>query len=88
MTKVHEIVCVCWNVRGLNDPGKCDRVLSDLRSSRPQLVALQETKLDKPSHHKLRSLLPPATFLRTRLLTQMALRAAFSQHGIPPSLAF
>jgi exonuclease III len=34
-----------WNVRGLNDPIKCGDVLSELLSSKPDLVLLQETKL-------------------------------------------
>jgi hypothetical protein len=34
-----------WNVRGLGDADKCDQVHADLRSFRPRIVGLQETKL-------------------------------------------
>jgi exonuclease III len=34
-----------WNVRGLHDPIKCGDVLSELLSSVPDIVLLQETKL-------------------------------------------
>lgn len=35
-----------WNVRGLGDQEKCDNVLSELLSASPNLVLLQETKLE------------------------------------------
>jgi hypothetical protein len=34
-----------WNVRGLGDDDKCDTVSADLSVARPNLVALQESKL-------------------------------------------
>ena len=47
-----------WNVRGLGDKGKCGDVLSELLSSSPHLVLLQETKLTDPDLSKIYSFLP------------------------------
>jgi exonuclease III len=50
---------VCnWNVRGLGDPVKRGDVLTELLSSNPNLVLLQETKLSDVPTHKLYSFLP------------------------------
>lgn len=55
MSSGHELLCVFWNVRGLNDLAKCEQVLADLRVKRLHLVVLQETKLAMPAASKLRS---------------------------------
>ena len=47
-----------WNVRGLNDSIKCGNVLAELLSALPDVVLLQETKLQSISPFKLRSFLP------------------------------
>lgn len=47
---------ISWNVRGLNDRAKCSRVGNLLRSWRPDLVCLQETKLAVVSRAAIRSL--------------------------------
>ena len=50
---------VCsWNVRGLGDRDKCDEVLMELLSCKPNLVLLQETKPNDISPIKLTSFLP------------------------------
>lgn len=36
----------CWNVRGLNNPAKRKAVKEFLDSVRPNIVCLQETKLE------------------------------------------
>ncbi|CAN6374258.1 unnamed protein product [Urochloa humidicola] len=50
--------CISWNVHGLGDTDKCGKVLSELISTRPTVVALQETKLGNLCATKLRSFLP------------------------------
>lgn len=47
-----------WNVRGLGQSCRCEDVLSELLSSRPSFVAIQETKLPSLSSTKKRSFLP------------------------------
>lgn len=47
-----------WNVRGLGQSGRCEDVLSDLISTRPNFAALQETKLSHISVGKRNSFLP------------------------------
>jgi exonuclease III len=49
---------ISWNIRGLGLADKCDDVLIELVAERPQLVALQETKLASFSESKLRSFIP------------------------------
>ncbi|CAN6253863.1 unnamed protein product [Urochloa humidicola] len=53
--------CISWNVRGLGDEDKCGKILTELISQRPALVALQETKLSAISTSK------SASFLHSRL---------------------
>jgi len=47
-----------WNVRGLGQASRCEDVLSELLSSRPSFVALQETKLQHTSALKAKTFLP------------------------------
>jgi exonuclease III len=50
---------VCsWNVRGLNDSIKCGNVLSELLSASPDIVLIQETKLNTIPSLKLHSFIP------------------------------
>lgn len=52
-------VMVCsWNVRGLGDVVKCGDVLTELLSSNPCLVLVQETKLSELSDRKKYTFLP------------------------------
>ena len=51
-----------WNVRGLNNPSRREFVLDALNSARPNIVALQETKLVNVDHLLARD------FLGNRLL--------------------
>jgi hypothetical protein len=45
-----------WNVRGLNNPHKCDRVKFWLRQWKCDIVCLQETKLEFLDRRIIRSL--------------------------------
>jgi exonuclease III len=40
---------ICWNVGGLNDAGKRFRVSNLLKNWKPEVVCLQETKMEKIS---------------------------------------
>jgi exonuclease III len=48
-----------WNVRGLGDDDKCCSVYSDLVAAKPDLLAIQETKLASLSPSKAATFLPP-----------------------------
>ena len=41
-----------WNIRGLDDPIKCDTVFAELCTLKPSIVFFQETKLDIVPHSK------------------------------------
>jgi exonuclease III len=47
-----------WNIRGLGDQGKCEDVLTELISIKPDALFLQETKLAKITSTKAKSFLP------------------------------
>lgn len=47
-----------WNVRGLADLNKCDKILSELLALNPEMVLHQETKLQAIDGFKLHSFLP------------------------------
>jgi exonuclease III len=47
-----------WNVRGLGDHDKCVSISADISSAKPNILALQETKLDHIASSKASSFLP------------------------------
>lgn len=49
---------ISWNVRGLGQSSRCDDVLCELISQRPDVVALQETKLMEVTSSKSKTFLP------------------------------
>lgn len=58
MVSSKTFACFSWNVRGLGDTQKCDKVLTELIDAKPHIVALQETKLSSLTPSKIRSFLP------------------------------
>jgi exonuclease III len=48
-----------WNIRGLGDDHKCSLAYADILVARPQIIALQETKLSSISPAKAASFSPP-----------------------------
>jgi exonuclease III len=50
-----------WNVRGLGDQRKCEDVLTELISIKPDAIFLQETKLADITSTKAKSFLPKST---------------------------
>ncbi len=44
-----------WNVRGLNNPVKRGKILTDLKSLASDIMFLQETHLNNSSHGRLRA---------------------------------
>jgi hypothetical protein len=69
-------VVLCWNVRGLGDPLKCDIVKDSLHSNFPGIVMLQETKLANVNIVKSASFLPDA------LNTFISLDASGASRGL------
>jgi hypothetical protein len=69
-------VVLCWNVRGLGDPLKCDIVKDSLHSNFPGIVLLQETKLANVDIVKSASFLPDA------LNTFISLDASGASRGL------
>ncbi len=55
MARNHIFRFISWNVRGLNDPGKCSSVFTLIRNARCSVACFQETKLTSISGSKLRS---------------------------------
>jgi exonuclease III len=63
-----------WNIRGLGDHKKCEDVLTELITLKPDAVFLQETKLSHITNQKAKTFLP-------RSLTQFAYKPADGSAG-------
>jgi len=59
MSSSKPFLVFCWNVRGLGDPKKCTIVRDAIRSARPTIACLQETKLSACNFFKAATFLPP-----------------------------
>jgi exonuclease III len=67
---------LCWNVRGLGDPNKCDLVKDTLINNIPDLTLLQETKLSLVNRFK------ESTFLPSSLSDFISLNALNASRGL------
>lgn len=54
---------IIWNVRGLNDPGKCKKIAETFHKQHPSIIALSETKKQDFSPSCLQALAWHGSFL-------------------------